>query len=148
MLQSKIQDAASRVAEKLGFLLVDTAIRGDNRKPVVQIFIDSIKGVTTDDCALMSSEVAAIIDTENIIDKAYRIEVSSPGVDRALKFLEQYHQHVNRKFEIEYAEGEEQFTIQGKLVSVEGDIITLMAGKEELKINYNNIKTAKVLISF
>lgn len=147
-LLKDINNAAAAAAEKCGFLLVDTVLKGDSRMHIVQIFIDNKTGVTTEDCKLMSSEVADIIESSALIKSSYRLEISSPGVDRPLKYLEQYHKHVNRKFEIEFGEAGQTSTVTGKLLNVDGEDLTFLTDGGEVVINFNKIKAAKVLISF
>jgi ribosome maturation factor RimP len=49
------------------------------------LYIDKEGGVTLDDCANFSRELSTILDVEDVIPTAYRLEVSSPGLDRPLK---------------------------------------------------------------
>ncbi|MGE5402048.1 MAG: ribosome maturation factor RimP [Ignavibacteriales bacterium] len=155
-LQKNIINIAEQVAERLGFLLVDVSLKGDNRNRIVEVFIDSLKGVSIDDCALMSHELAAVLETTDLITSKYRLDVSSPGVDRPLKYLEQYPKHLDRKFEVSYSSakddsGEETAEVRiisGKLTKIEGEVLTFRVNNEEIAINFNTIKTAKVLISF
>lgn len=168
-LQQNITEIAENVASKLGFLLVEVALKGDNRNRIIEIYIDSVNGVTIDECAEMSRQVAEIIESTDLITAKYRLDVSSPGVDRPLKFLEQYQKNINRKFEISLKDESESDSedgpalnqtgsqknksgktakIIGKLLNVDGDILTFSVNNTEIKINFNSIKTAKVLISF
>ena len=78
----------------------------------------------------------------------YRLDVSSPGIDRPLKFLNQYIKHVNRKFDISYRSGEEIKKLSGKLASIDGDYLTFISNNKEVIINFNNIVKANVIVSF
>ncbi|HEX2869543.1 MAG TPA: ribosome maturation factor RimP [Ignavibacteriales bacterium] len=168
-LQKNIIQIAEQTAEKLGLLLVDVSFKGDNRSRIVEVFIDSRSGVSVDDCAEMSREMASVLDSADLITSKYRLDVSSPGVERPLKFMEQYFKHLNRKFEVTYTvpmknDGTGNETIQetqaeappavelkkitGKLVGIDGDVLTFKVNNEEVPVNFNTIKTAKVLISF
>lgn len=149
-LLKNITEIAEQTAERLGFLLVETALKGDNRNRIVELFIDSEAGVTTEDCALMSHEVAAVIENTELITSKYRLDVSSPGVDRPLKYLKQFPKHLNRKFEVIYQNGDSQETMEltGRLTAIEGEELNFKTSKEDIAVNFNQIKTAKVLISF
>jgi ribosome maturation factor RimP len=129
------------------FLLVDTNIRGDQRKRIIEVFVDSSKNVSADDLAELSSKINDILsETEDIGN--YRLDVSTPGIDRPLKFIEQYPKNVNRNFELEYQFGDEVKKLKARLVSVNGNELTFNDGRNEFLINYNQIIKAKVLISF
>ncbi|MCU7496593.1 MAG: hypothetical protein HF311_14065, partial [Ignavibacteria bacterium] len=153
-LQKNIIQIAEQAAEKLGFLLVEVSLKGDNRNRIVEVFIDSRNGVSVDDCAEMSREMASVLDSTDLITSKYRLDVSSPGVDRPLKFLDQYIKHVERKFEVVYVPSlrsdaapqgvqednkaqEEEKKISGKLVRIEGDTLTFKVNNEEVPVNFN-----------
>lgn len=148
-LESKILNIAEQVTEKLGFLLIAVTVKGDNRNRIVQIFVDSDKSLSADDCALISGKIASDIESSDLISSKYRLEVSSPGIERPLKFIQQYPKNINRNFEITYIIGDDEIKkITGKLLRVEDDILTFLINGSEIKINFNKIKNAKVLVSF
>jgi ribosome maturation factor RimP len=136
------------IVASLGFLLIDVVLRGDNHLRIIEVYIDSEKGITVDDCSLVSRALNETIEAENLIDSSYRLDVSSPGVDRPLKFLAQYVKHLNRKFELEYKEGDEIKKLISKLIRVDGEQLYFQEKINEFKINYKDIIKAKVLISF
>lgn len=65
--------------------LVELAISGDYRRKIVRIFVDRPDGITVDECATLSRDIADILDTRDPIDSRYLLEVSSPGLTRPLK---------------------------------------------------------------
>lgn len=69
----------------LGYELVDLEFKREGRDRFLRLFIDKPGGVTLDDCVEVSREVGALLEVEDVIDEAYRLEVSSPGIDRPLK---------------------------------------------------------------
>lgn len=131
-----------------GYLLIDLNLRGDNRLKIIEVFIDNEKGITTDDCTLISRALNDKIEKDNLINSNYRLDVSSPGIERPLKYLVQYQKHINRKFEITYKIENEKKKITGKLLSINDDNLYFEVKNEEIKINFNDIINAKVLISF
>lgn len=138
----------AETAENHGCLLVDVIFRGSNNIPVVEIFVDNEKGVDIELCSVISREINDIIETEELLAPNFRLDVSSPGVDRPLKYLLQYKKHLNRNFEIAYQVGEEKKKLKGKLININGEKLIFESGKSEIEIDFNSIKTAKVLISF
>lgn len=148
MEKAKIFEKIQEITSSCGFLLIDTVIRGDNNLRIVEVYIDSEKGVTVDDCSKISREINQLFDKEDLIGSNYRLDVSSPGVDRPLKFLAQYLKHINRKFEVEYLDNEENKKITAALIRINGDLLFFQSKTSELKINYKDIIKAKILISF
>ncbi|MBE0551662.1 MAG: hypothetical protein IH619_04705 [Ignavibacterium sp.] len=139
---------SNEIAEKLNFFVIDINFRGDSRKKIIEVFVDAEKNIDADNLAEISREINSIIEEQDIIQQAYRLDVSTPGVDRPLKFLKQFPKHINRNFEVTYKTGDEIKTINGKLLSVEREELTFLSDKKEFLIEFNNITTAKVIISF
>ncbi|WP_025871399.1 ribosome maturation factor RimP [Methylobacillus glycogenes] len=67
---------------QLGYELVDMEI--SNRGKLIRLFIDKPEGINIDDCVLVSNHLSDLLAVEHDIDYD-RLEVSSPGLDRALK---------------------------------------------------------------
>jgi len=84
-LQQKIETLIAPIAEDFQYELVDLEIKSEGGGSVLRIFIDKPGGITLDDCVAMSREVGAILEIEDPIKSGYRLEVSSPGLDRPLK---------------------------------------------------------------
>jgi ribosome maturation factor RimP len=148
IIKENIVRISNEIAEKLNFFVIDINFRGDNRKQIIEIFVDAEKNVDADNLAEISREINSKIEEQDFIQKAYRLDVSTPGVDRPLKFLKQFPKHINRNFEVTYKAGEETKTVTGKLLSVEREELIFLSDKKELLIEFKNITTAKVIISF
>lgn len=139
---------AQETAEKLGYLFLECSIRGDQRQSIVEIFIDSANGVTAEDCAKFSRMLGELVEEKELIKTKYRLDISSPGVEKPLRYLEQFNKHINRKFEIEATVEGELKKISGKLVEINNSRLKFNLGKEEIELDYADIKSAKVIISF
>jgi ribosome maturation factor RimP len=144
LIHSKIEE----IVHSADFLLIDTIIRGTEKIPVIEVFIDSAKGVTTEECANISRQLHDFLEDDEIINQAYRLDVSSPGVDRPLKFLEQYQKNIDRKFKIKYNNNETTSEFEGKLKSVNNTQLCFNVKKEEVIVDFDQVVSAKVLISF
>lgn len=147
-LAENISKIAQNVTSDFGLFLIDVNLRGNDRNRIVEVFVDGEKNVSAEDLAEVSKAINGIIEKENLIKGSYRLDVSTPGIDRPLKFLKQYPKHINRKFEVLYIENGENKNIKAKLESVEGDNLLFSAAKVVLKINFKDIISAKVQISF
>ncbi len=82
----KAREIAERVAQTSGLILWDIELKGSGANRTLRVFIDKQpEGVTHEDCAAYSREVATIFDVEDAVPGgAYLLEVSSPGLDRKL----------------------------------------------------------------
>lgn len=80
------------VLQDLGYELVHLEFDGQGRGALLRIYIDHldsesqtpVREVTLDDCERVSREVSALLDVSDPIPQAYRLEVSSPGLNRPL----------------------------------------------------------------
>lgn len=136
------------IIENLGFLFIDLVIRGDKRQQIFEVFIDNEKGVTTDDCAEVSRAIHEFFDQHEEDFYDYRLDVSSPGVDRPLKYIQQYHKHIGRDFKVSYETDSGKKKQKGKLLNIEGNNLLFKFGKEEIILPFEKIIEAKVQISF
>ncbi len=148
LLNENIKKIAVEAAAKNGFFLIDFISRGDRANKIYEVYIDGEKNVTAEDCAGLSREVISAIENLPGLEPSFKLVVSSPGVDRPLKFLKQFPKNINRKFEVSYLLNGEKKKLTGKLVNVQGEELLFLSNKNEILINFNNIQKAKVLISF
>ena len=73
-----------------GLTLVDVDWRGDRRRGILRLFVDKTGGVGIGDCERLSREIGDLLDAEGVMDQAYDLEVSSPGLDRELRTDREY----------------------------------------------------------
>ncbi|WP_028079066.1 ribosome maturation factor RimP [Solimonas soli] len=83
-MQERLEQMLEPVLESLGYELVLLEYSPHPRNAMLRLFIDAPAGITIDDCERVSKEVAGVLDVEDPIRSAYRLEVSSPGLDRPL----------------------------------------------------------------
>ncbi len=84
MLRERLTALLEPVVADLGYELVLLEFSPNKSSAMLRLFIDSADGITLDDCAKVSREVAATLDVEDPIRQSYQLEVSSPGMDRPL----------------------------------------------------------------
>lgn len=132
----------------LGYEFVGCELFHFDRTKKFRIFIDTPNGVDVDDCEKVSRQVSSILDVEDPIPGNYRLEVSSPGLDRPLFELKHFEQFVGEKVKLktyEFIDERKNFT--GKITSVEGQIIviTLVDDGQKVEIDFNNISRANIM---
>ena len=79
-----IEQTVATALEGQNVELVDLVIQNQGRKKLLQFFVDKQGGITLEDCSVLTNKIDSILEMENLIDGAYILEVSSPGVKRAL----------------------------------------------------------------
>lgn len=145
--EQNILNVAQKISKKNNLFLLEVLFRGNERNRVIEIFIDGEDNLSADECARISREINQVIEENELLSSAYRLDVSTPGVDRPLKYLKQYKKHINRKLEVRYKSGENKKNITGKLVKIEDDNLYFYSGREQV-IKFEDIIKAKALVSF
>ncbi len=100
---------------------------------------------TKDDCGELTDKIDAILEMENLIDGAYILEVSSPGVHRVLKKPAHFKQFITQRVKIVLKvplEGRGFFT--GVIASADDDGFVLDDGTNQYRFAYDNIKKANL----
>lgn len=145
--RKNIVTVVEKVLENSGFFLIDLIIRGNENNPVIEVFIDGEKNITAKDCSNISLQMTKELDEEKSLSNTYRLDVSSPGIDRPLKYLKQYYKHLNRKFDLIIKQADEKKHLTGVLNKIDGDELTFLCN-EELTVRFSDIIKASVLVSF
>ncbi|PRD56453.1 ribosome assembly cofactor RimP [Sphingobacterium gobiense] len=121
---------------------------------LLEILMDGDNGIAIEDCVQISRHVGFHLEEEDVIDRAYRLEVSSPGIDTPLLLHRQYQKNIGRSVRINSSEGEKR---EGKLIVVNDKSVVIEEVKkekgkkavtQEAEIPLDNITEIKVLISF
>ena len=147
-MKNLIKFVAQEIAEDSGFLLINILVKGSNKSPRFEIFIDNQLGINAEDCAKFSREFKNRLESTEMGELDYELVVSSPGTDEPIKYIEQYPKHVGREFKISYEDNDLVKSIEAKLVQVLNNVLVFEYKNEKLNIDFNKIKKAKVKISF
>lgn len=81
----QIMAIADPILDEQGLELVDLEYQQQGAEWLLRFYIDKPGGINLDECAAFSRELSAVLDVEEVITVAYRLEVSSPGMDRVIK---------------------------------------------------------------
>jgi len=143
-----IREMAERVATSEGLHLVDVELKGGNSNQLLRVFIDKPGGVSHADCALVSEQLSAMLDVEDIFPGRYVLEVSSPGLDRKLTRPSDYTYFVGRRARVVLKEATgEQKVLEGRLAGFENGRVRLDLGEHGLQeLDLNNIRKAQLVV--
>jgi ribosome maturation factor RimP len=118
----RIEEVVEPVLRDHGLTLVDLEWRGHRPRSVLKLFVDKPGGVGIEDCQRASREVGDVLDASALIEEAYDLEVSSPGLDRQLRKERELRWAVGKRVRCWLAGGEEH---RGRLVDVDAVQLTL-----------------------
>lgn len=100
-LVEKVTEVAEKIADPKGIEIVEVQVLGGGSARLVRIYIDKPEGVSHADCEWISDQAGAIFDAEDTIPGAsYTLEVSSPGVERALSKPRDFERFTGQKAKI------------------------------------------------
>ena len=132
--------------ERMDYELVDVEFVRAGREPLLRIYIDSAQGITVDDCAAVSRQLGALLDVEDVISSAYRLEVSSPGLDRPLKRQEDFERFAGRQVSLRlhaHMDGQRRYT--GQLLGLEQDGVLLKIDQDTKRFPLEDIAKARLV---
>jgi len=146
----KICEIVRPVVDSFGLVLDGIEYIPHGKRWVLRIYIDKEGGATLDDCQKVSVQVGNILDAENIIPHAYLLEVSSPGLDRPLKRLDDYIKYTGRVIRLNTARSyNNKTTFTGRILSVDAELIRIETRKNEVvDILFSDITKARLEIEF
>lgn len=146
IVTKKITAFTDELLPSMGLELVEIQYRREQHGWVLRFFIDSEKGVSLDDCSRVSREISDFLDVEDLIDHAYNLEVSSPGLERKLLKTEDFARFIGSKAKIKLHQLHEgQKTYMGKIAAVNGDEISLVTEDgREVRFTFAMLSSARL----
>lgn len=99
-LGSQVHRIAEPIAKTLHLEIVEVERHGKGAKTVVRVIVEKEGGVGIKDCEQFHHSLARALDVADPIPHAYRLEVSSPGLDRPLKQRKDYDQAIGRNVRV------------------------------------------------
>jgi ribosome maturation factor RimP len=121
----RLEEAIQPVLKEHGLELVELEWRGRRPRGVLRLFVDKPGGVEVGDCERVSRELGDVLEASALIEDAYDLEVSSPGLDRLLRTDREFRWAMGKQVQCWLAGGE---SMRGRLIgatperlSIEGD---------------------------
>ncbi|HXE57015.1 MAG TPA: ribosome maturation factor RimP [Gemmatimonadales bacterium] len=146
-------DAVRRRVAGFGFELVDLKRGGGSRRPFLQIRIDRPdaelgRGVTAEDCALVSRALERWLEGEGGFGPRYVLQVSSPGIERPVRWPEHWRRFVGREVRLRSRRlpGQLRATIVG--VPDDGHVAVRLASGEELVLALADVRDATLVVDW
>jgi ribosome maturation factor RimP len=134
-ISKKAEALLESLLEAEGLSLVDISFKWEPGGWVLRVLIDKKQGVTLEDCALVSREFGQLMDVENIIPTSYRLEVSSPGLDRPLKKEADFIAYTGRRVRIKTRD-----PIAGRR-NFKGDLLGCAEGTIQVRVEGSEVFT-------
>ncbi len=148
----RIRQLLDPILKSMGLDLWDLEFHKQGPKWLLRIYIDREIGgsITLGDCERVSRDLGAVLDVEDIIQHGYTLEVSSPGLDRALTKPEQFIRFAGSIVRIKtFQPINGQKVFRGKLLGlVDADVCIESESGEILRIPFSNVTKTSIEIEF
>jgi ribosome maturation factor RimP len=137
----------------LGFELVDLQRAGTRDRPVLKLRVDRPEsspghGVTTEDCATVSRSLERFLESRGLVGPRYVLEVSSPGVERPLRWPEHWRRFVGQQARVRSAELEGRPTVTIVAVPDDGHVVVRLADGSERTLALERIREANLAVDW
>ncbi|CZR96635.1 MULTISPECIES: ribosome maturation factor RimP [unclassified Clostridioides] len=149
-LEATIEEIVTKITDEHGFEMVDVEYVKEAGEYYLRVYIDKEEGISLNECELVSRELSPILDEKDPIKENYFLEVSSPGLDRALKKDRDFVRYKGRDVDLKLYKalnGCKQF--EGELVGLtEDNNIKIIVNSEEMEFNRKDVAIVRLAIKF
>ena len=149
-LTDSIEAKITPDVEALGYEIEYTDSVKEGEAKIFRVVIDKeSSSLTTDDCEIVSRKIETTVDSLMAKDEAYVLEVSSPGLERALKNNKLYKKYIGNNVRIKlYKKVEDVKELEGTLIESEEEYIVLLVEDKQIKIERENIACGNTVYEF
>lgn len=136
-----LESDIKKMVQSVGLGLYDIGIVNENENTIYRVSVTAPGGVSLDQCANLSHLISPLLDITPPVSGDYRLEVSSPGIERRLKSTEHFIQSVGEKVSVTTIEKEK---IEGELIAADSENITIRTKEHgDKNVPFRSINKAK-----
>ncbi|WP_407275187.1 ribosome maturation factor RimP [Halothiobacillus sp. DCM-1] len=149
-IPESIEALLAPVVTAAGYRWVGGEFRG-GPDGLLRVYIDRPEGITLDDCTVVSDAVSGVLDVEDPFPGFYRLEVSSPGLERPLFRATDFAEFVGRVARVRLRRPiQQRRRIEGEILGVEGEQIRMQIAAEgiEIAFAYEEVERANLVFDF
>jgi len=130
----------AKIIEANGAALYDTEVVTEFDETIYRVLVTKVGGVKLDLCATISHELSPFLDVHPPMSQAYRLEISSPGIERKLVKPVHFINAIGEKVKVKLAAGGK---LKGKLISADTNGIVVETKQGEEEFTYAELNTCK-----
>ena len=152
-LNLRIQEIAAPILQSHGLELVEAVCVGQGPRTVIRVFIDKPGGITLTDCEQAHRSLSPALDVIDPFPHAYTLEISSPGLDRPLRSVQDYRRLSGKSVTHKSREPiQAQWRLVGAVVEVDDRGVTLAIQQkkttETIRVEFDQIALARRKVEF
>ncbi len=149
-ITKKVEEYVMPIITENNFELVEVEFVKEGANFYLRLYVDKEGGFSIQDCQIVSRYIEAKLEEDDFIEKAYILEVSSPGIDRILKKDFEFIKYKNKLVDIKlYKSIDKTKEFQGNLIGLVDDkIIIKTQDDEELSFERKDVATCRLAVVF
>jgi len=141
-----LESDIKNMVESIGLSLYDTAVVTEGGDTIYRVNVTKEGGISLDMCVEATHLISPLLDVEAPVRGDYRLEVSSPGIERALKSLSHFENAVGETAKVALINGDK---LRGKVLSVANKMVTIEDEKKgETSFDFVEVKSAKTFFAW
>lgn len=149
----RLHEIVTPILWTMGLELVDVECVGQGSRTVVRVYIDKPGGVTVSDCERAHVALSPALDVNDPFPHPYTLEVSSPGLDRPLKRLQDYRRAVGTQVSVKLKQPiDGQWRIIGVLEEVNAQAMTMIVSEppppRSIILDFGGVAEARRVVTF
>lgn len=145
---AQIRQLVEPVLTDMGYELVEVQLRTEQIGLVLRFILYREGGISLDDCSKVSRTIGHLLEVEDLIGKAYHLEVSSPGLDRPLTTARDFARNMGQKVTIKYMVKGDTRDVIGLIAGVDEKEVTITIDGAPEQIVLTDVVKAKLVIEF
>ncbi len=147
--EKKTEELVLPILNGYGFEEVDLEFVKEAGNYYLRLYMDKPGGITIDDCEAVSRKLSDLLDENDFIEEAYTLEVSSPGLGRALKKERDFERNTGREIELKLYKAQDGLKeLQGTLVSFDKTSLVLKNETGEYTIERKNLSSIREYVNW
>lgn len=144
----QLEKVLAPIVKNAGCDLIEIKCGGRANRPIIQVFVDRDAGINIDDCTRISRQITDVLDMTFPDVPQYRLEVSSPGVHRPLKTVNDFSRNIGKVVRIQYDLDEKESSVEGRVVGIEKDYVRVMVKDQVKEIPLRVIRQARIQLKW
>ncbi len=124
--------------------LIELTVVPHGRRHLVRLLVDTVGGVTLQECARVNERIGALLESTDLIEGSYTVEVSSPGLDRPLATKRDFERAIGEEvvLEAQGADGKVR-PVEGMVLAVQEQAVVLQQPAGNTAIPFSAIRSAR-----
>lgn len=146
---NSVAEILAPIIDEISIELVDIEFKNEAGGKVLRIYLDKPGGITLDDCEKVSRDLSVLLDVNDVIESAYNLEVSSPGLRRPLRKESDFERFAGKKVKIKTKEIiDDRKNFIGNLIGIEKKVVSVNVDGKLYSLPFESIKKANLELDF